>query len=229
MIQFFELYGHMFNYWQLAIRVRDGENFVPKSEIQRNMDPTYRPNFLCIEDPLNPRNDIGKSSYGAVNVKRAFEYAYNTLNATCGPNSVAMNKRYSTLSRIVLVTDDVVRYRQWVQTEVYQAVHPMLTRRNLLPVPITSPPPLPISSHFVSHNSVIPKNDVNLPHRIRDNSLEEGPINSRNVNSKMYPPPQTTSQPLQAVSRNISNRGDAVQRHQQNHQGSHMNNQKHFN
>lgn len=39
----------------------------------------HRSGFLCIEDPLTPGNDIGKSSYGALQVKQAFDYAYITL------------------------------------------------------------------------------------------------------------------------------------------------------
>ena len=36
----------------------------------------YTPNFLSIEDPLTPSNDIGRASHGAEAVKNAFEYAY---------------------------------------------------------------------------------------------------------------------------------------------------------
>lgn len=38
-----------------------------------------RPSVLCIEDPLIPGNDIGRSSYGVMQVKQAFEYAYIVL------------------------------------------------------------------------------------------------------------------------------------------------------
>ena len=39
------------------------------------MPPGHRPSLLCIEDPLQPGNDVGKSSYGALQVKQAFDYA----------------------------------------------------------------------------------------------------------------------------------------------------------
>lgn len=39
-----------------------------------------RPSVLCIEDPLIPGNDIGRSSYGVLHVKQAFEYAYIVLS-----------------------------------------------------------------------------------------------------------------------------------------------------
>ena len=38
-----------------------------------------RPSVLCIEDPLIPGNDIGRSSYGVMQVKQSFEYAYIVL------------------------------------------------------------------------------------------------------------------------------------------------------
>ena len=34
---------------------------------------------LCIEDPHNPSNDIGRSSYHMMKVKEAFRYAYHRL------------------------------------------------------------------------------------------------------------------------------------------------------
>jgi non-canonical poly(A) RNA polymerase PAPD5/7 len=36
----------------------------------------FRPSLLCIEDPLTPGNDIGRGSFGAINVKDSFEFAY---------------------------------------------------------------------------------------------------------------------------------------------------------
>lgn len=34
------------------------------------MNDGHRPSLLCIEDPLTPGNDIGRSSYGALQVKQ---------------------------------------------------------------------------------------------------------------------------------------------------------------
>ncbi len=36
--------------------------------------------LLCILDPYNPENDVGKSSYGIPVVRTAFEKAYVTLS-----------------------------------------------------------------------------------------------------------------------------------------------------
>ncbi|XP_046910885.2 terminal nucleotidyltransferase 4A [Dermatophagoides farinae] len=111
LIEFFELFGRYFNYYRVGIRVKDGGKFVPKSEIQKNMDSNYRPSILCIEDPLNPSNDIGKNSYGALMVKQAFEYAFTTLHQAVGPLSTTVDQTKSILGRIVRVTDEVIDYR----------------------------------------------------------------------------------------------------------------------
>ena len=73
--EFFELYGRKFNYLTTAIRVRGEGSYITKEEVQERMPPGHRPSLLCIEDPLQPGNDVGKSSYGALQVKQAFDYA----------------------------------------------------------------------------------------------------------------------------------------------------------
>lgn len=47
----------------------------------------HRPSMLCIEDPLTPGNDIGRGSYGALQVKNAFEYAYLALQTAVNPSN----------------------------------------------------------------------------------------------------------------------------------------------
>lgn len=79
----------------------------------------YRPSLLCIEDPLTPGNDIGRSSYGVLQVKQAFEYAYIVLNqAVLRHRHICQfdgdSDKFTILGRIIRVTDDVIDYRQWV-------------------------------------------------------------------------------------------------------------------
>lgn len=57
----------------------------PKMKVQKNMLDGYRPLMLYTEDPLQPGNDVGRSSYGAMQVKQAFDYAYIVLNLTGSP------------------------------------------------------------------------------------------------------------------------------------------------
>lgn len=68
LIEFFELYGRKFNYMQTGIRVKDGGCYISKEEMQKEMLDGHRPSLLCIEDPLTPSNDIGRSSYGVLQV-----------------------------------------------------------------------------------------------------------------------------------------------------------------
>jgi non-canonical poly(A) RNA polymerase PAPD5/7 len=64
LLEFFELYGKKFNYMKTGISVKNGGRYIPKEELQREMIDGHRPSLLCIEDPLTPGNDIGRSSYG---------------------------------------------------------------------------------------------------------------------------------------------------------------------
>lgn len=64
LLEFFELYGRKFNYMKTGISIKNGGRYIPKEELQREMIDGHRPSLLCIEDPLTPGNDIGRSSYG---------------------------------------------------------------------------------------------------------------------------------------------------------------------
>ncbi|KAJ1519609.1 hypothetical protein ONE63_004883 [Megalurothrips usitatus] len=117
LIEFLELYGKKFNYMKTAIRVSEGGSYISKEEVQKNMKDGYRPSLLCIEDPLNITNDIGRSSHGALYVKQAFEYAYIVLTQAVNPlNSYLYDpNKVSILGRIIRVTDSVIDYRRWVK------------------------------------------------------------------------------------------------------------------
>ena len=56
-----------------------------KEEMAAQMEGRGLPSMLSIEDPLTPSNDIGRSSYGAAQVKDAFEYAYRVLTRAVAP------------------------------------------------------------------------------------------------------------------------------------------------
>lgn len=64
LLEFLELYGRKFNYMKTGISIKNGGRYIPKEELQRDMVDGHRPSLLCIEDPLTPGNDIGRSSYG---------------------------------------------------------------------------------------------------------------------------------------------------------------------
>lgn len=119
LLEFFELYGLNFNYYKVGIRIKDGGSYVPKTMIQEQMDTGYRPSILCIEDPLNPKNDIGKSSYGALNVRKSFDYAYLLLSQACAPHLSfnVNNDDSSILVKIVQVPHDVVFRREQIKAQ----------------------------------------------------------------------------------------------------------------
>ncbi|XP_049574165.1 terminal nucleotidyltransferase 4B [Syngnathus scovelli] len=117
LIEFLELYGRHFNYLKTGIRIKDGGCYVAKDEVQKNMMDGYRPSMLYIEDPLQPDNDVGRSSYGAMQVKQAFDYAYVVLNHAVSPIAkyYPNNDTESILGRIIRVTQEVDEYREWIR------------------------------------------------------------------------------------------------------------------
>uniref|UniRef100_A0A672ZNH0 Terminal nucleotidyltransferase 4B n=1 Tax=Sphaeramia orbicularis TaxID=375764 RepID=A0A672ZNH0_9TELE len=118
LIEFFELYGRHFNYLKTGIRIKDGGCYVAKDEVQKNMMDGYRPSMLYIEDPLQPDNDVGRSSYGAMQVKQAFDYAYVVLSHAVSPIAkyYPNNETESILGRIIRVTQEVDEYREWIRS-----------------------------------------------------------------------------------------------------------------
>uniref|UniRef100_A0A3P9J2E5 Terminal nucleotidyltransferase 4A n=1 Tax=Oryzias latipes TaxID=8090 RepID=A0A3P9J2E5_ORYLA len=116
LIEFFELYGRHFNYLKTGIRIRNGGAYMAKEEMMKAMTNGYRPSMLCIEDPLLPGNDVGRGSYGAMQVKQVFDYAYAILSHAVSPlaRSYPNKDCESTLGRIIRLTQEVIDYREWI-------------------------------------------------------------------------------------------------------------------
>ncbi|XP_072535068.1 terminal nucleotidyltransferase 4A-like [Salminus brasiliensis] len=116
LIEFFELYGRNFNYLKTGIRVKNGGAYLAKEEMSKAMTNGYRPSMLCIEDPNLQGNDVGRSSYGAMQVKQVFDYAYLVLSHAVSPlaRSYPNKDMDSTLGRILRVTQEVIDYREWI-------------------------------------------------------------------------------------------------------------------
>ena len=90
--------------------MRGPGSYFTKEEMQAGMPPGHRPSYLCIEDPLVPGNDVGKSSYGALQVKQAFDWAYSQLS-----RAVRGGAGSTCLSRIVQIDQETVTYRHWIK------------------------------------------------------------------------------------------------------------------
>ncbi|XP_076827179.1 terminal nucleotidyltransferase 4A-like [Brachyhypopomus gauderio] len=116
LIEFFELYGRNFNYLKTGIRVKNGGAYLAKEEMMKAMTNGHRPSTLCIEDPNLPGNDVGRSSYGALQVKQVFDYAYIVLSHAVSPLARSYPNRDvdSTLGRVIRLTQEVIDYREWI-------------------------------------------------------------------------------------------------------------------
>lgn len=79
LLEFLELYGRKFNYMKTGISIKSGGRYIPKEELQREMVDGHRPSLLCIEDPLTPGNDIGRSSYGLLGQKFSFGWLLTSI------------------------------------------------------------------------------------------------------------------------------------------------------
>lgn len=116
LIEFFELYGRDFNYIKTGIRVKNGGAYLSKEEMMKAMMNGNRPSMLCIEDPMQPGNDVGRSSYGILQVKQVFDFAYMVLSHGVSPLARAYpnkDNNDSALGRIIKVSPDVLAYRDW--------------------------------------------------------------------------------------------------------------------
>ncbi|KAJ4927811.1 hypothetical protein JOQ06_015613 [Pogonophryne albipinna] len=62
------------------------------------------------------RNDVGRGSYGAMHVKQVFDYAYIVLSHAVSPlaRSYPNKDSESTMGRIIMLTQEVIDYREWI-------------------------------------------------------------------------------------------------------------------
>ncbi|PIK56449.1 putative non-canonical poly(A) RNA polymerase PAPD5 [Apostichopus japonicus] len=76
---------------------------------------TDRFSLLCLKDPLNNGVDLGRNSFGFMEVRKAFHYAYQVLTQAVVPHIDQESNGHSILGRIIRVTDEVMDHRLWVQ------------------------------------------------------------------------------------------------------------------
>jgi len=107
LIEFFELYGLHFNYTRTAIKITEEGAYLAKEQAPCYQGGGY--GTLCIEDPYDVNNDVGKSSYGFPNCKKTFEQAYFHFLKQFEPKPPQCN--LSLLSQIIRVKDDLLKWR----------------------------------------------------------------------------------------------------------------------
>ncbi|PIK48710.1 putative non-canonical poly(A) RNA polymerase PAPD5, partial [Apostichopus japonicus] len=83
LIEFFELYGVNFNYFKTGITVENGGSYFPKEDASFMTD---RCSLLCLKDPLNNGVDLGRNSFGFMELRKAFHYAYQVLTQAVVPH-----------------------------------------------------------------------------------------------------------------------------------------------
>ena len=117
LIEFFALYGVHFNYHRTGLRINNGGEYVDK-RLMKSMDRSYKRSSLCIEDPLDQSNNVGRSSHRILQIKSAFKHAYDILQAHISWQRYSTGEKDdSILGSIVHVPEDVQKYRSWVREE----------------------------------------------------------------------------------------------------------------
>lgn len=90
LLEFFELYGLSYNYSQIGLSIRHGGSYGRQLLSARPA--------LCIDDPLQPGNNVGRGSYGIVAIKQAFQWAFRVLNEAVN-NCESQRRRTSILGK----------------------------------------------------------------------------------------------------------------------------------
>lgn len=163
-MEFFELYGHHFNYENTGISLRDGGTYFNK--VARGWDDPKSPSLLSIEDPLDISNDISKSSYNMHRVRKTLAGAHEALTAAAlmrcriltakarGEYTDLRGSSYRTreydnqsiLASVMGVTQETLNHRKMVKQLYDQGTLQNILgipRRPAPPPPKDSPPPLP--------------------------------------------------------------------------------------
>ncbi|TDG49966.1 hypothetical protein AWZ03_003476 [Drosophila navojoa] len=112
LLKFLDFYGRKFDYFKYGISIRGSGGIVEKCVLQNSFSHGNWLSVLTIEDPITPTNDIGRSSFGALDVKQRFETAFLKLSKQV---DMDVSKRSgSILGSIIHVPQSVMSYRNWV-------------------------------------------------------------------------------------------------------------------
>ena len=75
---FFLHYGRVLNTQVVGVSCREHKGFFFNKR-SRGLEQPDRPYLLCVEDPHDPLNDLGRNSFSFSRVRASFEFAYNQL------------------------------------------------------------------------------------------------------------------------------------------------------
>ena len=111
LIEFFELYGRLFNYKNTGIRVTDGGSYFLKKHHSSYFEETSL--LLFIEDPLDSKKVVTRGAFHFPIIRHAFEHAFLLLCSAVLGNGIP-NGYQSTLGLIIFLEQDCLDRRgQW--------------------------------------------------------------------------------------------------------------------
>ncbi|KTW28610.1 uncharacterized protein T551_02460 [Pneumocystis jirovecii RU7] len=125
LMEFFELYGKLFNYNEVGISINNGGKYFSKR--LKGWAKSTQPFLLSIQDPADPDNDIAKSSRCILKIKATLGGAFDLLasrlyhvNKTIRPSSRHKHKKLnmhidSILSAVISVDTDIIEHRQMLK------------------------------------------------------------------------------------------------------------------
>ncbi|EJD53195.1 Nucleotidyltransferase [Auricularia subglabra TFB-10046 SS5] len=156
LIEFLELYGHLFNVEEVGVSLRDGGSYFRKSH--RGWQDPNKPFLLSIEDPQDTDNDVSKGSFQIRQVFRTFAGANEMLTAAAYQRAAAREAKreghytqlhqaqeMGILGSIMSVDNETINHRQMVK-ELYDTgvLHEWLGVPKTMLAPLVPPaPPAP--------------------------------------------------------------------------------------
>jgi len=141
---FFLLYGKLFDYRNCGISVRDGGRYFKKGE--KLWDDISNPMGLCLEDPTDLENNVGRSSFNIPIIKGVFHNAFMRLTLEDNDFSTRFPSisNDTILSRILTVDEEILRIRSRAGDLVAGLVQEESTNKEENPNS-TTPPKKPIT------------------------------------------------------------------------------------
>ncbi|KJK61570.1 Cid1 family poly A polymerase [Aspergillus parasiticus SU-1] len=137
LMDFFEFYGHEFDYETVGIRME------PPGYFNKRVYKVYRDNKdarLSIEDPNNADNDVSGGTREIALIFKSFRDAYRLLKDRMVYTAMAGDQQNSILESIIAANYDEYTEQRWQLREIFQT-HPRFARYQAPP----SPPPPPQS------------------------------------------------------------------------------------
>ncbi|KAG9039174.1 hypothetical protein FRB95_011759 [Tulasnella sp. JGI-2019a] len=141
-VEFFEFYGHYFQYETVGICLRNGGCYYRKDD--RGWAKLNKPSLLSIEDPNMESNDVSGGSHAIDKVRRTFAGAFEVLNATMIQRSMEIGSRKTPKgSRSILGTLVGVSQTMYDRRRAIYDIYWSGTLQDTLGMPVRPAPPIP--------------------------------------------------------------------------------------